>query len=349
MVRKRAPMKCECGCGGMTKGGMFLPGHDARLKGRLRRAARRGDEGAARELQRRGWAVVNKTELVAILRDALDMLGLARTRFPPNQEEIVAMGLRIRRALGDVPEGGPDDTSRPLMPSDDSLLVRSGLSGDGPAVTRDEEETPDGVDEDNLDARVMVSEGILFSRRGAYPELDPEYQMAGGFFALGVRWPSIVHYFEASKSGDPNVQASIRESKTVAWARRKGEKVEPYDGWDSEEAMEEAIRAQLRHPVFGIILQDTGDAPLHWDSDNPYWGYAGGKGEDVYGMLLARYRTEIATEAALIRYRMGTDGTIEDVLHRLPEPPGASRGVSPLETGVQTVDLDEPDTDKLIF
>lgn len=31
-VRKgKAPIECLCGCGGMTQGGKFLPGHDARL------------------------------------------------------------------------------------------------------------------------------------------------------------------------------------------------------------------------------------------------------------------------------------------------------------------------------
>lgn len=28
MPRKVRPQSCACGCGGMTKGGEFLPGHD---------------------------------------------------------------------------------------------------------------------------------------------------------------------------------------------------------------------------------------------------------------------------------------------------------------------------------
>jgi len=28
MPRKIIPKECGCGCGGMTKGGTFLPGHD---------------------------------------------------------------------------------------------------------------------------------------------------------------------------------------------------------------------------------------------------------------------------------------------------------------------------------
>lgn len=30
MPRKVRPRKCACGCGAMTRGGDFLPGHDAR-------------------------------------------------------------------------------------------------------------------------------------------------------------------------------------------------------------------------------------------------------------------------------------------------------------------------------
>lgn len=30
MPRKIVPKPCACGCGGITKGGVFLPGHDAK-------------------------------------------------------------------------------------------------------------------------------------------------------------------------------------------------------------------------------------------------------------------------------------------------------------------------------
>lgn len=50
---------CQCGCGGRTGGGKFLPGHDAKLKSRLFSEARGTDE-AARDvalvaLEQRGW------------------------------------------------------------------------------------------------------------------------------------------------------------------------------------------------------------------------------------------------------------------------------------------------------
>lgn len=47
---KAAPRECGCGCGNLTSGGTFLPGHDARLKSRVQtlvREARTHEEGLA--------------------------------------------------------------------------------------------------------------------------------------------------------------------------------------------------------------------------------------------------------------------------------------------------------------
>lgn len=52
---RRTPRLCLCGCGGMTRGGRFLPGHDAKLKGRLLRRLADGDEAAMDELTALGW------------------------------------------------------------------------------------------------------------------------------------------------------------------------------------------------------------------------------------------------------------------------------------------------------
>jgi hypothetical protein len=37
--RSRDPRQCECGCEGMTKGGRFLPGHDAKMHARQKAEA----------------------------------------------------------------------------------------------------------------------------------------------------------------------------------------------------------------------------------------------------------------------------------------------------------------------
>jgi hypothetical protein len=46
---------CICGCDGPTKGGRFQPGHDARLKAQLRRAAGEGDQAATQRMISLGW------------------------------------------------------------------------------------------------------------------------------------------------------------------------------------------------------------------------------------------------------------------------------------------------------
>lgn len=61
-VLKVESRPCECGCGAMTRrGSRFLPGHDAKLKSRLRKAAAEGDAQARKELIARGWEKANVT------------------------------------------------------------------------------------------------------------------------------------------------------------------------------------------------------------------------------------------------------------------------------------------------
>ena len=45
---------CGCGCGALVKR-LFKPGHDAKHKSKLRKAAEEGNENAKKELQERGW------------------------------------------------------------------------------------------------------------------------------------------------------------------------------------------------------------------------------------------------------------------------------------------------------
>lgn len=63
MQRNLVPIKCQCGCGMDTSGGMFRQGHDAKLKSRLRKVmdGRITDDpkyteySAEAELRERGW------------------------------------------------------------------------------------------------------------------------------------------------------------------------------------------------------------------------------------------------------------------------------------------------------
>ncbi len=66
---KSDPKPCGCGCGEMTRGGDFLPGHDARFRGRLLTAIDAGDESAIEALLARPTLLHGATE--ADLRERL--------------------------------------------------------------------------------------------------------------------------------------------------------------------------------------------------------------------------------------------------------------------------------------
>jgi len=51
----KAP-QCLCGCDGYTKGGRFLPGHDAKLKKALVSDALSGKKRAVNKLAKLGWS-----------------------------------------------------------------------------------------------------------------------------------------------------------------------------------------------------------------------------------------------------------------------------------------------------
>jgi len=54
---KRQGRPCQCGCALITGGGLFRPGHDAKLKGVLKKAAAAGDVEAVTELVARSWPI----------------------------------------------------------------------------------------------------------------------------------------------------------------------------------------------------------------------------------------------------------------------------------------------------
>ena len=55
--KPKAAKVCECGCGGQTKGGRFLMGHDSKLKSRLINASLGGDKKATIRISQLGWVV----------------------------------------------------------------------------------------------------------------------------------------------------------------------------------------------------------------------------------------------------------------------------------------------------
>jgi hypothetical protein len=59
---KAEPKECGCGCGELTRGGDFLPGHDARFRGQMLKAIDAGDESAIAKLLARPSLLHGATE-----------------------------------------------------------------------------------------------------------------------------------------------------------------------------------------------------------------------------------------------------------------------------------------------
>jgi hypothetical protein len=54
------PPQCMCGCGKRTGGGTFLPGHDAKLRGKLVRGEIKGTKEQWAFFKSHGWKVPKK-------------------------------------------------------------------------------------------------------------------------------------------------------------------------------------------------------------------------------------------------------------------------------------------------
>jgi hypothetical protein len=85
---------CVCGCGGTTKGGAFLPGHDARHKSTLFREARAGNADALAEIDQRNWmhlydkSVAKRDEPAARKSRSREALGIPDDGLPKNAKRL---------------------------------------------------------------------------------------------------------------------------------------------------------------------------------------------------------------------------------------------------------------------
>jgi hypothetical protein len=57
--KSKEAQTCLCGCGGQTKGGRFVPGHDARLKGRIVTQWREAKTTAEKDKARKALVAIN--------------------------------------------------------------------------------------------------------------------------------------------------------------------------------------------------------------------------------------------------------------------------------------------------
>ena len=120
----------------------------------------------------------------------------------------------------------------------------------------------------------------------------------------GETWPSVEHFYQASKFADPEMREKIRLAPKPVIAKKLAQK---YSGriradWiDVRDAvMERALRDKLaRHRTIREMLMATGEEELIETAPDSYWGIGrDGAGENRLGLLWMRLRDELRKETA---------------------------------------------------
>jgi hypothetical protein len=218
MARAKFPKACGCGCGGMTKGGAYLPGHDSKHKSRLLQEADGiSDEAVAAraKLEKSGWATGGKRvmgDAMAEIRTIAlrgTQMGVSEADYKDALERIVAV------------------TARPEL----------GLV----ASTDAEDEQPV---EPLINAAVEPTEAYLpgFDVTGTC--LD--FRFMQKFIYLGREWPSVYGAWLGSR--DPTndeLHRGIAGCANQAWLVRKYGKTPIPDGWNGELQLKMSYKAML--------------------------------------------------------------------------------------------------------
>ncbi|HSF17849.1 MAG TPA: NADAR family protein [Vicinamibacteria bacterium] len=140
----------------------------------------------------------------------------------------------------------------------------------------------------------------FFSRKKKYSELSNFAPF--GFYAEGVHWPTVEHYFQAKKFVGPDLaehRERIRQAHSPRQAKALGQsrKHPLRSDWDEvkERIMLEALRLKFADSNLRDLLLSTGDRPLIEAS--PYDGYWGAgsnrRGKNRLGQLLVQVRNEL--------------------------------------------------------
>jgi len=113
----------------------------------------------------------------------------------------------------------------------------------------------------------------------------------------GKVYPTVEHWYQASKTPVPDEHEMIRSLPTPRQAKFAGYHVALRPDWEEvkEEVMLVGLRAKFTQYLdLKLTLISTGDAALHENSPwDKYWGYAKGKGQDRLGILLMQVREEL--------------------------------------------------------
>eukprot|EP00755_Sulcionema_specki_P029718 Sspe_Gene.18251::Locus_6552_Transcript_1_1_Confidence_1.000_Length_8144::g.18251::m.18251 len=137
------------------------------------------------------------------------------------------------------------------------------------------------------------------------------------FELRGRRWPSIEHYFQATKFEGHPAEHEIWEARTCDAAHQLGRTKGPLrEDWAEvkDKVMLDALRAKFsQHEHSRKVLLSTGKRRLVFsDPDDSYWGIGktrtGEPGLNMYGKLLEKVRDELHEGGQQERARLGTAG-----------------------------------------
>lgn len=141
----------------------------------------------------------------------------------------------------------------------------------------------------------MDKDIFWFTRHGKYGFLSNFWRSP--IAVNGRIYPTVEHYYQASKALLTEEHEMVRSTKTPKEAKFAGYHVTLKPNWEAikVDIMLDGIRAKfIQWPSLKKQLLATGTAILHEDSPwDKYWGYAKGSGLDKLGELIMQVREEL--------------------------------------------------------
>ena len=121
------------------------------------------------------------------------------------------------------------------------------------------------------------------------------------FYIDTVLFPTMEHYFQASKASNQEDYLRIAYAPTPGDAKRLGRRIQLRPNWEEvkDNVMLIGLRKKFADPELHDLLLATGDEELvegnYWG--DTYWGVCNGIGQNKLGKLLMQVREEIKNNA----------------------------------------------------